>query len=61
MRALRLGMAILPADGYRLALLSNSGGAVALAEELSGIGMSGSVTAPAALAELVDNYFGEGR
>lgn len=44
----------LAADGYRLALLSNGGGAVALAEELGGLGMSGSVTDPAALADLVE-------
>lgn len=45
----------LAADGYRLSLFSNGGGAVALAEELGGIGMSGSVTDPAALSELVES------
>ena len=34
----------LHAEGYNLALLSNSGGAVALAEDLGGIGMTGSMT-----------------
>lgn len=45
----------LVADGYRVSLLSNSGGAVELAEELGGIGMTGSVTESADLAELVDS------
>ena len=45
----------LVADGYRVSLLSNSGGAVKLAEELGGIGMTGSVTEPSDLAELVDS------
>ena len=40
--------------GYQLALMSNSGGAVALAEELGGVGMIGSVTEPDDLKKLVD-------
>lgn len=40
--------------GYQVSLLSNSGGAVELAEELGGIGMTGSVTEPSDLARLVD-------
>ncbi len=40
--------------GYSLALMSNSGGAVALAEELGGIGMTGSVTVVEDLTALVD-------
>ena len=40
--------------GYQLVLMSNSGGAVALAEELGGIGMIGSVTEPGDLKKLVD-------
>lgn len=45
----------LVADGYRVSLLSNSGGAVKLAKELGGIGMTGSVTEASDLAELVDS------
>jgi len=41
--------------GYRVSLLSNSGGALKLAEELGGIGMTGSVTDPLDLARLVDS------
>lgn len=40
-------------DGHRLALMSNSGGAIALAEELDCIGLTGSVASPDDLAELV--------
>ncbi|MBT3313548.1 MAG: SDR family oxidoreductase [Anaerolineae bacterium] len=40
--------------GYKVSLLSNSGGAVKLAEELGGIGMTGSVTEPADLEKLVN-------
>ncbi|NIA25480.1 MAG: SDR family oxidoreductase [Gammaproteobacteria bacterium] len=40
--------------GYRLALMSNSGGAAALAEELGGIELTGSVTDEADLSELVE-------
>ncbi|MCA9975444.1 MAG: SDR family NAD(P)-dependent oxidoreductase, partial [Anaerolineales bacterium] len=40
--------------GYKLALLSNSGGAEALAQELGGVGMTGSVTEPADLAKMVE-------
>lgn len=45
----------LAAVGYRVSLLSNSGGALKLAQELSGIGMTGSVTEPLDLARLVDS------
>lgn len=44
----------LAAHGYDLALLSNSGGAEALATELNGIGLTGSVTEPDDLKQLVD-------
>jgi NAD(P)-dependent dehydrogenase (short-subunit alcohol dehydrogenase family) len=44
----------LSADGYRLVMMSSSGGAEALAEELGGVGLTGSVTAPADLARLVE-------
>ncbi|WP_420630693.1 SDR family oxidoreductase [Candidatus Leptofilum sp.] len=40
--------------GYNLALLSHSGGAETLAEELGGFGMRGSVTNPADLQALVE-------
>lgn len=40
--------------GYRVSLLSNSGGALELARQLGGIGMTGSVTEASDLAELVD-------
>jgi len=40
--------------GYQLALLSSSGGAVVLAEELGGLGITGSVTDPDDLKNLVD-------
>ena len=40
--------------GYRVSLMSNSGGALALADELGGIGMTGSVTNPDDLKKLVD-------
>ncbi len=40
--------------GYQVSLMSNSGGAVALADELGGIGMTGSVTNPDDLKKLVD-------
>jgi len=43
----------LAAVGYRISLLSNSGGAVKLAQELGGIGMTGSVTEAADLEKLV--------
>ena len=43
----------LAGDGFQLALLSNSGGAEALAQELGGIGMTGSVTEVQDLAALV--------
>ena len=41
-------------SGYKLALMSNSGGAVNLAEELGGIATTGSVTNPDDLKKLVD-------
>lgn len=44
----------LAASGYKVSLLSNSGGAIQLAQELGGIGMTGSVTEPADLAKLVN-------
>jgi len=44
----------LAANGYGLALLSNSGGAEALAAELNGLGLTGSVTEPDDLQHLVD-------
>ncbi|MDX1615287.1 MAG: SDR family oxidoreductase [Candidatus Promineifilaceae bacterium] len=44
----------LAADGYQLALLSNAGGAEALADELGGLGLTGSVAAAADLARLVE-------
>ena len=40
---------------YQVSLMSNSGGAVALANELGGIGMTGSVTDPDDLKKLVDS------
>jgi NAD(P)-dependent dehydrogenase (short-subunit alcohol dehydrogenase family) len=43
----------LSAGGCRLALMSNGGGAVALAEELGGLGITGSVTDAGDLAALV--------
>jgi NAD(P)-dependent dehydrogenase (short-subunit alcohol dehydrogenase family) len=53
-----LGAAVaneLAAVGYRVSLLSNAGGALKLAQELGGIGMTGSVTEPSDLAKLVDS------
>ncbi|MFN2122379.1 MAG: SDR family NAD(P)-dependent oxidoreductase, partial [Candidatus Promineifilaceae bacterium] len=44
----------LASAGYQLALLSNSGGAVELASELGGIGLTGSVTDVKDLATLVE-------
>ncbi|KAA3647215.1 MAG: SDR family NAD(P)-dependent oxidoreductase [Chloroflexi bacterium] len=44
----------LASKDYRLALFSNSGGAETLAEELGGIGLTGSVTNPDDLKKLVD-------
>ncbi|HMQ54009.1 MAG TPA: SDR family oxidoreductase [Anaerolineae bacterium] len=41
--------------GYQVSLLSNSGGALKLAAELGGIGLTGSVTEPSDLAKLVDS------
>lgn len=41
-------------DGYQVVLMSASGGAEALAAELGGIGLTGSVTEPGDLANLVD-------
>ena len=45
----------LASSGYRVSLLSSSGGALALAEELGGIGLTGSVTEPDDLARLVES------
>lgn len=44
----------LSADGYRLVLMSSSGGAEKLAEELDATGLTGSVTSPEDLASLVE-------
>ena len=44
----------LAAEGYALALLSSSGAAEKLADELGGLGVTGSVTEPADLERLVD-------
>ncbi len=44
----------LAAAGWQVALLSNSGGAISLAAELDGLGLTGSVTRPADLAALVE-------
>ena len=44
----------LAGDGYQVALLSNSGGALSLAKELDGFGMTGSVTNPDDLQALVE-------
>ena len=44
----------LSAQGYALALLSSSGAAEKLAEELGGFGLTGSVTEPDDLKRLVD-------
>ena len=44
----------LAAEGYTLALLSSSGAAETLADELGGLGVTGSVTEPADLGRLVD-------
>jgi len=41
-------------DGYRLALMSNGGGAEVIARDLGAVGMTGSVTEPADLARLVE-------
>ena len=45
----------LAAGGYRVSLMSRTGGAVELAGELGGTGIRGSVTNPADLAALVDH------
>ncbi|MEX0796228.1 MAG: SDR family oxidoreductase [Acidimicrobiia bacterium] len=44
----------LHADGHRLGLMSNSGGAEQLGEELGSVALTGSVTEPDDLAALVD-------
>lgn len=44
----------LAAAGYRVSLLSNSGGALGLAQDLGGIATTGSVTEPSDLKKLVD-------
>ncbi|HUM72476.1 MAG TPA: SDR family NAD(P)-dependent oxidoreductase, partial [Chloroflexota bacterium] len=48
----------LVAQGYQVALMSPSGSAVALAQELGGWGMAGSVTEPADLERLVRETMG---
>jgi NAD(P)-dependent dehydrogenase (short-subunit alcohol dehydrogenase family) len=45
----------LAACEYQVSLLSNSGGALDLAQELGGLGMTGSVTEPADLEKLVES------
>lgn len=45
----------LAGSGYRVSLLSSSGGALSLAGELDGIGMTGSVADPADLKQLVES------
>ena len=45
----------LAANGYRVSLLSTSGGALSLAQELDGLGITGSVTSPADLSQLVES------
>lgn len=45
---------VLAETGYQVSLMSNSGGAVTLADELGGIGRTGSVTDPEDLKKLVD-------
>jgi NAD(P)-dependent dehydrogenase (short-subunit alcohol dehydrogenase family) len=49
----------LHSDGYRLALMSNGGGAEALSEELGALGMRGSVTESSDLERLVDTTLAE--
>ena len=49
----------LAASGYRLSLFSNSGGAVELARELGGLGLTGSVADPADLARVVQSTMDE--
>jgi len=53
-----IARALAEAD-YQVSLMSNSGGAVALADELGGIGMTGSVTNPNDLKKLVDSTMGK--
>ena len=45
----------LSSEGYQLALLSNSGGAVELAAEIGGLGFTGSVTDADVLSQMVAN------
>jgi NAD(P)-dependent dehydrogenase (short-subunit alcohol dehydrogenase family) len=49
----------LAASGYRVSLFSNSGGALRLAQQLGGIGMTGSVNEPSDLARLVGSTMEE--
>lgn len=49
----------LAASGYQLALLSNSGGAEALAQELGGVGLTGSVMETVDLEKLVERTMSE--
>ncbi len=44
-------------NGYKLVIMSNGGGALALADELDGIGLTGSVTNPDDLERLVERTF----
>jgi NAD(P)-dependent dehydrogenase (short-subunit alcohol dehydrogenase family) len=48
----------LSADGYGLVLMSSSGGAERLSEELGAVGLTGSVTEPDDLGRLVDSTLG---
>jgi NAD(P)-dependent dehydrogenase (short-subunit alcohol dehydrogenase family) len=49
----------LHSEGHRLVLMSHSGGAEALAEELGHVGLTGSVAEPADLELVVDRAIGE--
>lgn len=49
----------LASNGYQLGLLSNLGGADRLAAELGGVAVTGSLTDPAALSELVERTLGK--
>ena len=49
----------LAGDGYKVSLMSTSGATVKLADELGGLGLSGSVTNPTDLATLVQNTVDE--
>ena len=49
----------LSADGYRLVLMSRSGGAERVADELGAVGVTGWVTLPEDLARLVETAVDE--